>query len=240
MKKLIRRYFPWAVKPISIFLSFFRVHYRKSYSQFGEDMVLSSLIWDKKIKKGFYVDIGCFEPKKYSNTYFYYKKGWCGINVDARPGSMRAFNKYRKRDINIETGISDECKELNYYCFNELPYNTFSYEMALAVINNGIGLIKKEVVQTIKLEQLFERYLPLNQHIDFLSIDVEGFDLKVLKSNNWDKYKPTFILVEMHDIDLNSIAKSDIYQFLNNLGYELASVAYITFIFELKNIRVYE
>ena len=69
----------------------------KSYSQEGEDMILRRLF--EKQKTGFYVDVGAHHPKRFSNTFFFYKKGWSGINIDAMPNSMRLFDKIRPRDI---------------------------------------------------------------------------------------------------------------------------------------------
>src|SRR5262249_32770188 len=77
----------------------------KSYSQEGEDMILNRIFGEKK--SGFYVDVGAYHPKRFSNTYFFYKKGWRGINIDAMPGSMKPFNAKRNRDINVETPVSD-------------------------------------------------------------------------------------------------------------------------------------
>ena len=51
-----------------------------SYSQEGEDMVLKR-IFDKQTK-GFYIDVGAHHPKRFSNTYNFYLKGWKGINID--------------------------------------------------------------------------------------------------------------------------------------------------------------
>lgn len=65
--------------------------YTKSYSQEGEDMVLNRYFQGKN--SGFYVDIGAHHPKRFSNTYFFYKKAWCGINIDAMLGSMDRFKK---------------------------------------------------------------------------------------------------------------------------------------------------
>ena len=67
----------------------FRIH----YSQFGEDVILRTFIKNKKT--GFYVDVGCWHPKRFSNTYWLYKRGWRGINIDAMPGSMKPFKKTR-------------------------------------------------------------------------------------------------------------------------------------------------
>lgn len=204
--------------------------YRKSYSQFGEDVVLSTFL--NEIKNGFYVDIGAYHPKRYSNTYFFYKKGWRGINIDAKPGSMKLFRKKRKRDINLEIGIFKEEKELDFYIFNSATNNTFSKKMADMYINNGEIFEKKIIVKTVTLEHILDKYLSNNQKIDFLSIDVEGLDMEVLESNNWDKYKPNFILVEMHNIAIVNIKNSEIYKFLESIGYRLISVANITFIFK--------
>ena len=82
----------------------FRLNSHASYylscSQFGEDMIVRHLLADVPI--GFYVDIGAHHPVYYSNTYHFYCRGWRGINVDARTGSMELFNLLRPRDINVE------------------------------------------------------------------------------------------------------------------------------------------
>ncbi|MCW5198180.1 hypothetical protein VU06_00335 [Desulfobulbus sp. F3] len=83
-----------------------------------------------KRKKGFYIDIGAHHPKRFSNTFYFYRQGWHGINIDAMPRSMELFNKIRPRDINIEAAISDEKVELTYYMFDEPALNTLSKESA--------------------------------------------------------------------------------------------------------------
>lgn len=94
-----------------------------SYSQSGEDMILDTIFCD--VKKGFYVDIGANNPYIQSNTHFFYKKGWRGVNVDALPGSMNIFRKVRPNDINIEAAISNSNEILSYFMFSSSFYNTF-------------------------------------------------------------------------------------------------------------------
>src|SRR5690242_3324544 len=65
----------------------------KSYSQEGEDRILHSIF--ETVADGFYVDIGAHHPKRFSNTYLFYQRGWRGINVDAMPGSMVRFKRVR-------------------------------------------------------------------------------------------------------------------------------------------------
>jgi hypothetical protein len=95
----------------------------RSWSQEGEDMALRRVFEKEKI--GFYVDVGAHHPKRFSNTYFFYRMGWNGINIDAMPGSMKEFDKYRGRDINLELGVAKQEGILNSYVFNEPALNTF-------------------------------------------------------------------------------------------------------------------
>lgn len=75
----------------------------KSYAQEGEDLLLRRIFEHKH--NGFYVDIGAHHPFRFSNTYLLYKRGWRGINVDAMPGSIKLFAKFRPRDVNLECGV---------------------------------------------------------------------------------------------------------------------------------------
>ena len=99
----------------------------RSWSQEGEDMVLRRAF--EKKKTGFYVDVGAHYPMRFSNTNFFYSRGWSGINIDAMPGSMKKFEKYRRRDINLELGVAQEEGVLDYYVFNEPALNTFSVKL---------------------------------------------------------------------------------------------------------------
>ncbi len=90
----------------------FNGHSINSYSQEGEDMVLRRLFEQKTV--GYYVDVGAHHPKRFSNTYYFYKRGWRGINIDAMPGSMKLFNKMRPRDINVEIPVSSGEGEILY------------------------------------------------------------------------------------------------------------------------------
>ena len=165
------------------------------YSQNGEDLILNRFLDNKK--EGFFVDVGAHHPIRFSNTYLFYKKGWTGINIDAMPGSMTQFNKIRPKDINIEIGVGLKNDQLTFYQFNESALNTFSKKEALSKNKDGYEIIKSNLVQVESLENLLDKYMPKNTKIDFLNIDVEGKDEEVLISNNWEKYNPNYILVEI-------------------------------------------
>lgn len=208
----------------------------KSYSQEGEDMILRRLF--EKQKKGFYVDVGAHNPKRFSNTFFFYKNGWRGINIDAMPNSMCLFNKIRPRDINIEIPISDKKQKLNYYMFNEPALNTFSKEIAdKRADKNDYKIISEKEMETSTLEEIFKKYLPYSQEIDFMSIDVEGLDLQVLKSNNWKQFRPKFVLVEILGSSIKDIANSKEYKYLSEFEYEIFAKTVNTVIFRRMDIK---
>jgi FkbM family methyltransferase len=194
--------------------------WRRYYAQEGEDIILSRLM-DKE--KGFFIDIGAHHPFRFSNTYLFYKKGWRGINFDPLPGSKRLFNLVRRRDINIQCGVAKESGMLTYYCFNEPALNTFDKEEA-KFKNDLPDYFIQETID-IPVEPLWKILdgLSLPPRIDFMSVDVEGMEMDVLMSNNWDRYRPEFLVVEQLRLDVQGVMKTDVYRFLQSVDYKLVS-----------------
>ena len=195
----------------------------KSYSQEGEDMVLRRIFKNKS--KGFYVDIGAHHPKRFSNTYYFYKLGWRGINIDATPGVMRAFNKIRPADINIEAPISSKRQTLTFYMFNEPALNGFSKLLSEQRNNTSqaYNITRTIDLDTFTLSEVLAKHLPEGQLIDFMSIDVEGLDLDVLLSNDWSRFRPKVVLVEILNGTLEELLNHEITKLLKSEGYWILS-----------------
>jgi FkbM family methyltransferase len=189
---------------------------RLSYSQSGEDLVVASILC--KISKGFYVDIGANNPFIQSNTHYFYKLGWSGINIDALPGSMAKFNEVRNRDINLEVAISDKEELLEYHMFSSSFYNTFSSEAA-EKSKKVVSFIGTKNIKTNRLSDIFNKYV--TTEIDLMSIDVEENELQVLQSNDWSKYRPKVIILEHFAIELPFIGENEVYKTLISNGYTL-------------------
>lgn len=209
-----------------------------SYSQEGEDLIIERFFENES--KGFFVDIGAHHPKRFSNTFLLYKKGWRGINIDPMPGIMRLFNKVRPNDINIEVGISKTEDKLTYYIFNENALNTFSENEALIkseIDPNKYYIKEKKSINTYPLKVILDKYMKTSNQIDMMSIDVEGLDLEVLTSNDWSKYRPKLILVEELRTNIKMLFEnSDINRFLESKGYTLHFRTYNTsFYIDSKN-----
>ena len=137
-----------------------------------------------------------------------------------RKAGMKLFNKTRQRDINLEIPVSDRRETLTYYMFNEPALNGFSTELSQGRDGrDDYRLIAQQDITTATLEEIFDEYLPDGQEIDFLTVDVEGLDLQVLKSSNWEKYRPDFVLAEIIGSSLDTLANSDIHAFMKQAGY---------------------
>lgn len=212
-----------------------RTYFNKSYSQEGEDIVLSRFL--NPNKPGYYIDIGAHHPHRFSNTYFFYKRGWTGINIDADPSLIELFNKERKMDKNLAYGVGNKPGFLSFYVFNEKALNTFDKKLA-----NERGKKEEYTLESIKkikvkkLKDILAKSLPKKQKIDFMSVDVEGRDLDVLRSNDWIKYRPSFVLVESYNTkDILKIQNDKVVQYLKQHNYIPVAKTYYTIIFRDNN-----
>lgn len=231
MKKIIKNIFP--IKLIEFLQLKFPFTYAiNSYAQEGEDMVLNRIFGDKT---GFYVDVGAHHPMRFSNTYALYKKGWKGINIEPNPDNFKLFKKFRKKDINLNIGISAGPSKLNYYMFNESALNTFDKNVKNERENSKGYFLKNTIeVNTYPLGNVLKQFSEQFDVIDLMTVDVEGYDLEVLKSNDWRTFKPSWILVEQLNLKDLSIKDFEINNFLESHGYVLFAKTFNTLFYKIK------
>jgi len=190
-----------------------------SYSQDGEDRILAR-VFDQQ-PHGFYVDVGAHHPWRFSNTYLFYHRGWKGINIDAAPGSMRPFHRHRRRDINLEMGVASSVSTLRMYLFDEPALNTFDATRAQYISSLGQFCLRGvQEVPVAPLATILHDHCPAGTKIDFLSVDVEGLDLQVLRSNDWQAYRPQVVVVE-EGSDLPALQNSDLVRYMTVQDYRL-------------------
>lgn len=200
------------------------------YSQEGEDVVLSRLLGDAPA--GFYVDVGAHHATRFSNTYGLYRKGWRGLNVDATPGSMASFRRLRPEDINVEAAVSDRREPLVFSLFKEGALNTFDQALARSYVADGWELSGTVEIVPERLADLLDRHLVPGRQVDLLSVDVEGEDLAVLRSNDWSRYRPRIVIIEALDTPLASLDRNAVVAFLKDEGYVPVSRLFNSIIFD--------
>lgn len=220
-----------AIRPINLWKEIINNEVSLSYSQQSEDIVL--LRYFNKKWGGCFVDIGAFHPKTYSNTHLLTKMGWTGINIEPNPDQFIFFEKKRKKDINLNIGISIKEEELNYYTFNNPAVNTFDKLHAEKWSKvNGFQIIKESKIKVQPLSFVLSKYLTTGRQIDLMTIDVEGLDIDVLKSNDWEKYRPIVILIESDIYENLNILENPIFCFLNNQNYSLHWISGVSLFFK--------
>lgn len=206
------------------------------YSQFGEDRILNEII-NIDYKDGFYVDVGCFHHKKYSNTYLLFKRGWSGINIDLEQDKIDVFNLARPHDYNILSAVSDVSKKLKVYKTDKYGVGTTTEKKLIKNMNNIIDIFD---INSKTLNEIIESTRFKKKEIDLLNIDTEGNDYAVLMSLDLDRYKPKIIIIESHLKNIDEIIECDIYKYLSNNNYKLRSWNFYSLIFvsgTKKNIR---
>ena len=193
---------------------------KKTYSNWGVDLIIKNIFRNKK--KGFYIDVGCNHPFLNNHTLLLYKLGWSGINIDLDYNSIDMFNYFRKKDINLQYAISDSNNEVELFFYhNRAAKNTISKDFGA-----GAKSIKK--IKTITLNQVLD-INNIQSRIDFLTIDVEGNEMNVLKGFDLNKYNPTLIMLEFiepgvkefYDKNIQRVQNSEIYKYLIKNNYKL-------------------
>ena len=187
---------------------------KKSYSMDNEDSAV--LNYFKNKRNGFYVDVGCYHPIHRNNTYLLHKQNWNGINIDTSEFSIDLFNFIRPKDLNYNCAISNKDEIIKLFYQKKLSQlSTTEINQAKTVFQ---GDIKEKEIQAYTLDNILNKSKYKGIVIDFLDIDVEGADLKVLKGLSFDKYKPELVCIEIHEKKIN---QSEVYNFLVNKDYEL-------------------
>ena len=203
---------------------FIRGRYNISFSKSGDDIQLMKLI--NQTQPGAYVDIGCWDPIKSSNTYYFYLRNWKGICIDPNPELKNLYKQFRPKDIFINSGIGSSNIYLDYYMFEESSMNSFSSDFVLKH-KDTLKIINKVNMPLYTLEEVLERNDISKWRLDFFDIDAEGFDLEVLKTNNWNKFRPKIIVIES-DLSIEEDTHSEITIYLKEYEYRLLGKSIIS------------
>ncbi len=193
--------------------------------EFGEDIFVRRFF--KKSKNGIYVDVGSYHPIKGSLTYDLFKNNWSGINIDLSKISVDLFKILRPKDINIRAAITDHDGKTFYY--ENSPINQQN-----SILENPNA--KKIEIECFKLNSILDMYKI--EKIDYLNIDTEGNEFKVISTFDFRRFEPTLISIEFNDYDIDNLVNSDIDQLLKENGYKLISKFGVTcFYVQNENIK---
>lgn len=194
---------------------------KNSYSQNNEDIIIDKIL--NKRGLGTYIDIGAYDPYRFNNTYRFYKKGWKGINIEPDEYNYSLLLKKRSNDVNLNIGIGLNEGMHTFYKFFPDTLSTFSRKNANSYKKGGFKFIEKRKIQIRKLSYIFSTYYP-NRKVSFISIDTEGYELEILKSNDWNKHRPKVICIEYNEFISKSKPPKErlvLRKFIEKINYRL-------------------
>jgi FkbM family methyltransferase len=207
---------------------------RASYSQSGEDMIVDFALKAMRIDNPSYLDIGANHPFVFSNTYHFYTKGCFGVSVEPDPRLHALLVKKRPKEVHLNLGVSaGKAEKLPFFIMSNSTLNTFSEEEALRYSRGGTFKIEQILqVDLIPISKIFDEYFG-GKAADFLSVDVEGMDLDIVKSIDFENYRPLVICIETiifsENRDGGKVAH--IADFLISQGYMVYADTHINTIF---------
>lgn len=168
-----------------------------SFSHSGEDILSLYALRRLGITVPSYIDIGANHPTKFSNTYLFYLLGGRGLNIEPDPEMAALIRKERPRDETLNVGAGQEAGELEFFIMAQSAFNTFSKDEAEQVRRtSGIALRKTMKIAVVDIGALLRErgFCP-----DFMNVDVEGMDMDILASINWERTRPGVVCVETVD-----------------------------------------
>lgn len=193
--------------------------YLTYYSQLGQDIYLSSLLFNTLVsssENSYIIDIGCNHPEHFSNSFFFEKYFGCKtIAIDPLGELEPLWNAIRPNATFIPTAIGTSEGSIILRIPNDEHYNNmFSHLEGSAARFAGQDFNEK-TVEVRRLSSILESF-GINK-ILFVSIDVEGFEMEVLQSINFDAVEIKCFIVENYSSDL--MGSEDIRSFLHNRGF---------------------
>ncbi len=187
-----------------------------SYAQNFEDVLLNRVFADKE--EGYYIDVGAQHPLYDSVTKAFYDRGWHGINIEPVKEYYELLAIERERDLNLNLALGNTESELDFFELEGTGLSTFDRATAERLSQEEGYKINSYRVPVVKLSDILEQHL--NCQIDFLKIDVEGWEEQVVLGNDWSKFRPTVIVLEATIPNSPTRAKTNITEILKEQNYQ--------------------
>lgn len=185
----------------------------ETFAQYGEDLIVANIFAILGIKAPTFLDIGAHHPFYINNTALLYQRGSRGINVEANPILIEAFYKERPLDTNLNVGVAasrnSPISTMTFYMIDDQSgRNTFDKETAEAFVraNPTFSITKTVSLPMIDINTIITTHAQ-GRWPNFLSIDIEGWDLTIIADADFSLSSPDVICVESISGDGNNVTR---------------------------------
>jgi FkbM family methyltransferase len=162
-----------------------------SYAQNLEDVILRRCFPGPS---GFYVDVGASHPVLDSVTMGFYEAGWSGLNIEPVPERIAELDYCRPRDTNLRMALAEAPGRATFHVFPRwYGLSTLDGDIAADMRRWGDEAVPVEVEISTLADVLAEQSV---EAIDFLKIDVEGAEGRVIAGMDFARWRPVVLLVE--------------------------------------------
>jgi len=206
---------------------------RLSFAQSGEDLIVDFVFNALGLSKPSYLDIGTYHPTYLNNTYLFYQKGCKGVCIEPNPALFDKIQKMRERDICLNVGVGTGLEhEADFFVMSSDTLSTFSKETAQRYQSYGNQRIERVIrIPLVPVNDI------INEHFkdcpDFVSLDVEGMELEVLKTFDFASFHPAVFCIETltYSEDKTERKIEEISALMHTKGYFTYADTYINTIF---------
>lgn len=169
---------------------------------------------------GTYLEIGGLDGKTLSNTHWFHEQlGWRGILIEPNPFSYSQLVRNRPSDIDVNAAVCSEAMEVHWAEKADMPAMHGIYEFMSPTFKQhaypNADINKMKTISCVPMASILAKFGV--KHIDFFSLDVEGAELQVLESIDFNCV--TFDVITIEDLGGDEEKVGKIKVLLESKGY---------------------
>jgi len=198
----------------------------------GEDFLLDNLFGFKK--DGFFVEIGCIDGIRFSNTFYFEGRGWDGLCVEAHTDYIDMIKKNRPMSIVEHAAVGEkDIKEIKFFANSRGTFSSVDESKGKSWDGNQwFTGFEVQKIPMLTLNTIFKKHQV--KKIDFISLDIEGYEVEALMGLDFNVYRPIVFLIESDSDSHRKKIESILFQY----GYHfIASLRHNLFYSQIKEHR---
>ncbi|MGH0033109.1 MAG: FkbM family methyltransferase [Myxococcota bacterium] len=205
----------------------------QSFSQCGEDRIVLWLFRVFGIEQPRYLDVGAHHPTRQSNTFLFHRLSGSGVLVEPNPRWAAEIRRGRPRDVCIEAAAGPEPQSgVPFYVMRSDTLSTLSKAEADRMVREcGEEIREVREIEVVAPSGIQRRHFGAG--LNFVSLDVEGVELDVLRAFDFDANRPEVFCIETlsYATDGSGRKAVDLIAFMASVGYAVHADTYVNTIF---------